>query len=67
MPVKLGGHLHAENEARIEIIDIMFFLLAAFMSVSLSMVTMRSVKGDHQTRRATRSAQGEHGNVERSG
>src|SRR5687767_9387355 len=48
MPVKLGSKLPAENaEARIEIIpliDIMFFLLAAFMLVSLSMVNMKSVK-----------------------
>ncbi|HXG46956.1 MAG TPA: biopolymer transporter ExbD [Methylomirabilota bacterium] len=47
MPVKLGSKLPAEHEARIEIvplIDIMFFLLAAFMLVSLSMVNMKSVK-----------------------
>lgn len=47
MPVKLGSRLPAENEARIEIIpliDIMFFLLAAFMLVSLSMVQLKSVK-----------------------
>lgn len=47
MPVKLGSKLPSENEARIEIvplIDIMFFLLAAFMLVSLSMVNMKSVK-----------------------
>jgi biopolymer transport protein ExbD len=48
MPVKLGSKLPPENaEARIEIIpliDIMFFLLAAFMLVSLSMVTLKSVK-----------------------
>jgi biopolymer transport protein ExbD len=48
MPVKLGSKLPAEqSEARIEIIpliDIMFFLLAAFMLVSLSMVNMKSVK-----------------------
>jgi biopolymer transport protein ExbD len=46
MPVKLGSKLPAENEARIEIIpliDIMFFLLAAFMLVSLSMVNLKSV------------------------
>jgi len=52
MPVKLGSKLPAENEARIEIIpliDIMFFLLAAFMLVSLSMVNMRSVKVDLPT------------------
>ena len=47
MPVKLGSKLPADNEARIEIIpliDIMFFLLAAFMLVSLSMVNRKSVK-----------------------
>lgn len=46
MPVKLGSKLPAEIEARIEIIpliDIMFFLLAAFMLVSLSMVNMKTV------------------------
>ena len=46
MPVKLGFKL-AENEARIEIIpliDVMFFLLASFMLVSLSMVNLKSVK-----------------------
>lgn len=47
MPVKLGSKLPAENaEARIEIIpliDIMFFLLAAFMLVSLSMVNLKTV------------------------
>ena len=52
MPVKLTPRLASENEARIEIIpliDIMFFLLAAFMLVSLSMVNMRSVKVDLPT------------------
>jgi biopolymer transport protein ExbD len=48
MPVKLGARLPSENaEARIEIvplIDIMFFLLATFMLVSLSMVNLKSVK-----------------------
>ena len=47
MPVKLGSKLPPENEARIEIIpliDIMFFLLAAFMLVSLSMVNLKGVK-----------------------
>lgn len=47
MPVKLGSKHRSETEARIEIIpliDIMFFLLAAFMLVSLSMVNMKSVK-----------------------
>jgi biopolymer transport protein ExbD len=48
MPVKLNAKLPQENaEARIEIIpliDIMFFLLASFMLVSLSMVNLKSVK-----------------------
>ena len=48
MPVKLGAKLPPEDaEARIEIvplIDIMFFLLAAFMLVSRSMVNLKSVK-----------------------
>ena len=48
MPVKLSSKLpDADAEARIEIIpliDIMFFLLASFMLVSLSMVNMKSVK-----------------------
>jgi biopolymer transport protein ExbD len=48
MPVKLNSKLpDTDVEARIEIIpliDIMFFLLAAFMLVSLSMVNMKSVK-----------------------
>jgi biopolymer transport protein ExbD len=47
MPVKLGSTLPTEEAARIEIIpliDIMFFLLAAFMLVSLSMVNLKSVK-----------------------
>ena len=47
MPVKLGAKLPTDSaEARIEIvplIDIMFFLLAAFMLVSLSMVNMKSM------------------------
>jgi biopolymer transport protein ExbD len=47
MPVKLGSRLPPENaEARIEIIpliDIMFFLLAAFMLVSLSLVRVNRV------------------------
>jgi biopolymer transport protein ExbD len=46
MPVKLSNSSN-DHEARIEIIpliDIMFFLLAAFMLVSLSMVNMKSVK-----------------------
>jgi biopolymer transport protein ExbD len=47
MPVKLTSRLPADEVARIEIIpliDIMFFLLAAFMLVSLSMVNLKSVK-----------------------
>jgi biopolymer transport protein ExbD len=48
MPVKLSSKLPRENaEARIEIIpliDIMFFLLASFMLVSLSMVNLKAVK-----------------------
>ena len=53
MPVKLGSKLPTESaEARIEIvplIDIMFFLLASFMLVSLSMVNLKSVKVDLPT------------------
>lgn len=48
MPLKLGDKLPQESaEARIEIvplIDIMFFLLASFMLVSLSMVNLKSIK-----------------------
>lgn len=48
MPVKLGSRLQSHpDEARIEIvplIDIMFFLLAAFMLVSLSLAENRTVK-----------------------
>ncbi len=48
MPVKLNSKLPADNaEARIEIIpliDIMFFLLASFMLVSLSMVNLKSIR-----------------------
>ncbi|MCL4178562.1 MAG: biopolymer transporter ExbD [Verrucomicrobia bacterium] len=47
MPVTLGSKLPPENEARIEIIpliDIMFFLLAAFMLVSLSMVNLKGIR-----------------------
>ncbi|HTS17955.1 MAG TPA: biopolymer transporter ExbD [Verrucomicrobiae bacterium] len=47
MPLKLVPRQSSESEARIEIIpliDIMFFLLASFMLVSLSMVNMKSVK-----------------------
>jgi biopolymer transport protein ExbD len=47
MPVKLRvTHLRESAEARIEIvplIDIMFFLLASFMLVSLSMVNLKAV------------------------
>lgn len=47
MPVRLSSNIdRASEEARIEIvplIDIMFFLLAAFMLVSLSMVHSRSL------------------------
>ncbi len=50
MPVQLHSHSGDEgDEARIEIIpliDIMFFLLAAFMLVSLSMTHMRRVAVD---------------------
>jgi biopolymer transport protein ExbD len=48
MPVKLAAKSLPESaEARIEIIpliDIMFFLLASFMLVSLSMVNLKSLK-----------------------
>lgn len=47
MPLKLGSKQSSESDARIEIIpliDIMFFLLASFMLVSLSMVNLKSVK-----------------------
>jgi biopolymer transport protein ExbD len=48
MPVKLDQRLPSDHaEARIEIIpliDIMFFLLASFMLVSLSMVNLKTVK-----------------------
>jgi biopolymer transport protein ExbD len=48
VPVKLGGKLPTETaEARIEIvplIDIMFFLLASFMLISLSMVHANIIK-----------------------
>jgi biopolymer transport protein ExbD len=47
MPVKLQAQVQRDQaEARIEIIpliDIMFFLLASFMLVSLSMVNLKSV------------------------
>ena len=47
MPLKLVPRQSTESEGRIEIIpliDIMFFLLASFMLVSLSMVNLKSVK-----------------------
>ncbi|MDR1497327.1 MAG: biopolymer transporter ExbD [Puniceicoccales bacterium] len=47
MPVKLGSKLSAECEARIEVIpliDIMFFLLASFMLVSIGMVSLKRVQ-----------------------
>lgn len=46
MPVTLGPHEPGEGTPRIEIIpliDIMFFLLAAFMMVSLSLTHLQSV------------------------
>lgn len=61
MPVKLSSRHTDPSEARIEIIpliDIMFFLLAAFMLVSLSMVNSRSVKVDLPT--ATTSSNESH-------
>lgn len=47
MPVSLGNRLPQQQEARIEIvplIDIVFFLLAIFMLVSLSMVNLDALK-----------------------
>lgn len=48
MPVKLqGGSANDEEEAKIEVvplIDIMFFLLASFMMVSLTMTQVNRVK-----------------------
>ncbi len=47
MPVRLGSKLPREQEARIEIIpliDIMFFLLVAFMLASLKIIQMSSHK-----------------------
>ena len=47
MPVRLSPRQRDDDEARIEIIpliDIMFFLLAAFMLVSLNMVHLKSAK-----------------------
>lgn len=59
MPVKLGSRLPASHdEARIEIvplIDIMFFLLAAFMLVSLSLVNPKSLKVNLPTATAATS------------
>jgi biopolymer transport protein ExbD len=55
MPVQLSGSYSGDDhgdEARVEVvplIDIMFFLLAAFMLVSLSMVKLRSVTVDLPT------------------
>jgi biopolymer transport protein ExbD len=46
MPVPLQNRLTAESDARIEIvplIDIMFFLLASFMLVSLSLIDARAM------------------------
>jgi biopolymer transport protein ExbD len=61
MPVKLGAKLAKDDaEARIEIIpliDIMFFLLASFMLVSLSMVNMKSVKVNLPTAVASDSSE----------
>jgi len=59
MPVKLKtSHLEENAEARIEIIpliDIMFFLLAAFMLVSLSMVNLKTMKVNLPTATAVTS------------
>lgn len=56
MPVKLDNKLPSDHaEARIEIIpliDIMFFLLASFMLVSLSMVNLKTVKVNLPTARS---------------
>jgi len=52
MPVNLSPRFVKEEETRIEIIpliDIMFFLLASFMLVSLSMVRLQSIKVDLPT------------------
>lgn len=56
MPVSLTHRLPQQEEARIEIvplIDIVFFLLAIFMLVSLSMVNLNAIKVDLPT--ATRT------------
>ncbi|MEN9359109.1 MAG: hypothetical protein RL095_644 [Verrucomicrobiota bacterium] len=47
MPVRLSPRRHDDDEARIEIIpliDIMFFLLAAFMLLSLKMVRLNTTQ-----------------------
>lgn len=49
MPIKLSQASHDEEEARIEIvplIDIMFFLLASMMLVSLGAVRLKLLKAD---------------------
>lgn len=49
MPIKLSTPHHDEDEARIEIvplIDIMFFLLASMMLVSLGAVRLKLLKAD---------------------
>jgi len=49
MPVKLTQSSAQESQARIEIvplIDVMFFLLAAFMLATLSMANLNTVKMD---------------------
>jgi biopolymer transport protein ExbD len=49
MPIKLSQAHHDEEEARIEIvplIDIMFFLLASMMLVSLGAVRLKLLKAD---------------------
>jgi len=64
MPVRLNSRLASESDARIEIvplIDIMFFLLASFMLVSLSMIDARtmSVKLPGAAHGARESKQGD--------
>jgi biopolymer transport protein ExbD len=47
MPIKLSSRQRDDDEARIEIIpliDIMFFLLAAFMLISLKMTTLNTAR-----------------------
>lgn len=49
MPINLNAHAGRDEEARIEIvplIDIMFFLLAAMMLVSLGAVRLKLLKAD---------------------